>query len=125
MSRVLIVDDSLIVRKRLQEELEQLEKVESVRGIGDPLEALRVIARDKPDIVVLDVNMPRMSGVELLDRLSGRTGRPVVIMFTHQPQAQNREECLRRGADYFFDKSADLGELIETVRRESDGNDHT
>jgi two-component system LytT family response regulator len=83
--RALIVDDEPVARKVLREELEALGGIE-VAGEADNGEtALLEISSISPDIVFLDIQMPVMGGVELLDRLNKRH-RPIVIMVTAYDQ---------------------------------------
>jgi DNA-binding LytR/AlgR family response regulator len=79
--RALIVDDEPVARKVLREELEHLGSVEIIQEAGDGQVALFQILDLKPDIVFLDIEMPVMSGFELLNRLNGGT-LPAVVMVT-------------------------------------------
>ena len=70
--RVLIVDDSALARTLVRRALETLPDVEVVDTAPDGVEALRCIDRHRPDVVTLDIEMPRMNGLEVLKRLSAR-----------------------------------------------------
>ena len=73
-----------------------------------------------PDIILLDINMPGMGGIEMLRKLSVKQMiKPVVIMLTNNTFAGYRDECMRLGADYFLDKSRDflmIPSIVEKVQ---------
>lgn len=78
-------------------------------------EALVLLNHYEPDIIILDINMPGMNGIELLKTLPFKQiMRPVVIMLTNNTFAGYRDECIRLGADYFLDKSRDF-QLIPSI----------
>lgn len=125
--KVLIVDDSAIVRVRLADLLLDVEGVESVAQAQDALGALDLVKTLKPDVAILDVRMPKRSGIELLEDVK-RIGQDLkVIMLTNYPTPENREKCLGLGADYFFDKSSEIEQVINVLKylhEDSRGKDH-
>jgi two-component system chemotaxis response regulator CheB len=80
--RVLIVDDSAFVRQSLKEILESDPEIEVVAVAGDPYVAVERIKAQLPDVITLDVEMPRMDGLTFLDRLMSQHPIPVVICST-------------------------------------------
>jgi len=80
MIRVLIVDDSAIVRKILRTRLEADPEIEVIGAAPDPFVAREIIARDKPDVITLDIEMPRMNGLTFLQKLMTHYPIPVVIV---------------------------------------------
>lgn len=80
MIRVLIVDDSAIVRKILKEKLESDPNIEVIGAAPDPYIAREMIAKDKPDVITLDIEMPRMNGLTFLKKLMTHCPIPVVIV---------------------------------------------
>ena len=113
---VLLVDDSRIVRDRLQELISELPDVEVVGEASGVAEAIRKIRRLRPDMVVLDISLPDGNGIEVLEAVKGpRRSRPMIIMlsnFAHEPY---RERCMELGAEYFFDKSAQFEEAVDVI----------
>ncbi len=86
MIRVLIVDDSALVRKILSEELSKCEDIEVVGTAVDPYAAREKIVQLRPDVLTLDVEMPRMDGLSFLAKLMKHFPMPVVIVSSLTPQ---------------------------------------
>lgn len=93
MIRVLIVDDSAIVRQVLTEGLSKLDDIEVVGSAIDPYMARDKIASLKPDVITLDVEMPRMDGLTFLSKLMQHHPLPVVVVSSLTPE--NSENALR------------------------------
>lgn len=93
MIRVLIVDDSAVVRKALTDALSQFEDIEVVGSAIDPYVARDKILKLRPDVITLDVEMPRMDGISFLARLMRHYPIPVVIVSSLTPQ--NSQAALR------------------------------
>ena len=115
--KVLVVDDSATVRDRLVEILSTLQGVEHVGTASRASEARDAIQATPPDVVVLDIHMPGGSGLEVLGALRAHEQRIMTIVLTNDPAPQWREACLRGGADFFFDKSADFQQAIDVIAR--------
>lgn len=113
--RVLVVDDSVVVRDRLVLMLSELQDVEVVGIADDAPGAIASVARLRPDLVVLDIRIPGGSGFEVLEQV--RRGGPstVVIMLTNYAYPEYRQRCLAAGADFFFDKSTEFDRIPELV----------
>ena len=123
---VFIVDDSLIVRARIMTMLSDLESVSIIGHAPNSVEASAAIRSLRPDIVILDVQMPGGSGIDLLREIKKYEPSPIAIMFTNFPFVQIRKECIEAGADYFFDKSRDFDKITHIlVRMARDHQDST
>lgn len=70
----------------------------------------------KPDVAIVDVRMPRRSGIDLLADIKNMQDILKVIMLTNYYTPETREKCFRQGADYFFDKSGEMEEVISVLR---------
>ncbi|HEU0306847.1 MAG TPA: response regulator transcription factor [Lysobacter sp.] len=114
--KVLIVDDSPVIRVRLAELLAEVEGIEVVAQAADAFEAVDLVKALEPDVAIVDVRMPRRSGMELIDDVKRTPQPPMIIMLTNFPTPENRAHCLSRGADYFFDKSSDIDEVLAVLR---------
>lgn len=110
---VFIVDDSPIVRARLITMLDELTNVKVIGQARSGTEGLEGIEQLKPDAAILDIRMPGLSGIELLERIKRSHPSMVVIMMTNFPYQQYRERCLAAGADYFFDKSSEFEKIVK------------
>jgi two-component system chemotaxis response regulator CheB len=97
--RVLIVDDSAVVRQTLREVLESDPGIEVMATAGDPFVAAERIAEEVPDVITLDIEMPRMDGLTFLKKLMGQHPIPVVICSSLAEEgAQSTFKALEYGA---------------------------
>jgi DNA-binding NarL/FixJ family response regulator len=108
---ILIVDDSILIIERITELLKDLEAVESIRHAYNYQEALTAIEHKRPDLVVLDINLPGINGIELLRYIKQADPSITVIMFTNRGNQYYRDLCKRMGADFFVDKSSGFDQL--------------
>ena len=122
--RVFIADDSVDMRERLAGMLAGIDGVGIVGQAGELGEAIQGIRDLKPEVVILDIQMPSTvphmhSGVDVLRaiRQDHTLPQPTVIMLTNFPYAQYRKRCMESGANYFFDKSNEFNQIVETLRR--------
>lgn len=125
MIRVLIVDDSLFIRTILRDLLKDSPDIEIVGTAVNGIDALAKIADLKPDVVTLDIEMPRMNGLEVLEALRKERVRPKVIVLSTltSRQADMTHRALRLGADDFMLKPRDVPnvrgierELIQKIK---------
>jgi DNA-binding LytR/AlgR family response regulator len=112
--RALIVDDEPVARKVLREELELLDSMEIVGEADNGEEALSKISSMKPDVVFLDIQMPGMSGFELVDHLSGGH-LPAIIMVTAYDQHAIR--AFEAGAVDYLLKPVSQQRLLQAIDR--------
>ena len=111
---VLIVDDSNSLRTYLENLFR--ETGFEVVSAPDGREALERIEKNNPDVVLLDIEMPVMTGLEVLDALSGKRRLYSIILLTSISDTKNRIKGLDKGADDYITKPFDEGELIARVR---------
>ena len=110
---VLIVEDDTNQRALYEEEL--AEEGYDILSAADGREALRIVDGQRPDLIVLDINMPGLDGLETLNQLLERAqGVPVII---NSAYASYKESFTSWSADAYIVKSSDLTELKDTVRR--------
>jgi len=115
--RIFIADDSDILRSHLITMLSDIAGVEIIGEAEDSSGTVEAIERLKPDIVILDIRMPRGDGILALETIKRSKAAPKVIMFTNYPYPQYRKKCTEAGADYFFSKSTEFEDLKETIRK--------
>ena len=116
--RVLIVDDQALVRTGLRMILEAEPEIEVAGEAADGEEAIDLVRRHRPDVVLMDVRMPRMDGVEATRRLAGPgIGHPIkVLILTTFDLDEYVVEALRAGASGFMLKDAPAEQLVEAIR---------
>lgn len=113
---VYLVDDSAIIRSRLLTLFADIEGLEVVGQAGSAASALKEIQALKPDLVILDVQMTGMSGIELLPQIKSLAPSPIVMMLTNFPFPQYRARCKESGCDYFFDKAKETDDMLDVVQ---------
>ncbi len=111
---VLIVDDSILVMERMIPIMEEIENISFVVHAASYQEGLEVLSRLTPDMVLLDINLPDKSGIELLRLIRERRLETAVLMITNNADIYYRNICKKLGADYFLDKSTDI-DLLPAV----------
>jgi len=112
--RVFVADDSIVLRERVLEMLRDIPGVTVLGCAEDGLHAIDCIRELKPDVVVLDIQMPCGNGLDVLKNIKhDAKGRPVVIVFTNFPYPQYRKRALEYGAEYFFDKTTEFDKVRE------------
>ncbi len=114
--KVFIADDSKIVVERLADLLRDVRGVEVAGQAGDALEAVRCIRQVNPDAVILDLQMPGGSGLDVLRAIRPDHPGLCVLICTNYPYPQFREECLSAGANYFLDKSTEFEKIPDILR---------
>ena len=115
-SRILLVDDNQQNLELIQAYLESLPvEIETAR---DGIEAIEAVERQRPDLVLLDVMMPRMSGFEVCQKLKANTETRdiVVIMVTALHEVADYERAVESGTDDFLSKPVNKLELLTRVR---------
>lgn len=111
--RVLIVDDDLAIIKFLRANLEASDY--KTLTAMDGAEALQTIERELPDLVILDIMLPRMDGFEVCRRLREWSQVPI-IMLSARGDEEDKVKCLNLGADDYIIKPFGVGELIARVK---------
>jgi YesN/AraC family two-component response regulator len=120
-TRVLIVDDSARLREGLTSLCELQSELEVVGTAGDGVEALEAIRNLKPDVVSLDIRMPRMSGIEVLKAIRRDRLSCMPIVLSGMADKIFRQKCLKLGAKYVFDKGTELEEFLRVLGRTKKG----
>src|SRR6201982_1505735 len=112
--KILIVDDERLVRWSLRQKCEEWGYHVVEAEAGEP--GLKVAQHESPDLVLLDVRMPDMSGLEVLDHLKKRGDAPPPIMLPADPQLDDVKAALKLGAYDFVGKPLDFDELHVTIK---------
>ena len=115
--QVVLADDHALVRAGIRALLERIDKVEVVGEAGDGQEALKLIEQLDPDVVLLDLTMPGLSGFEVLKETSERFPNVNMIVLSVHDSEEYAFHALRSGAVGYLPKSAASTELEEAIER--------
>lgn len=113
--KILIVDDSIVIRERLRSMLSDLRNVGAIAEAANYTEAMMAIATADPDIIILDINMPEKNGLDVLFETKLLQHPPLVIMLSNYSDSYYRDLCEKKGADYFFDKSTEFEKVPDVL----------
>lgn len=113
--RVLLVDDHPLVRAGIRRVLETRPGLEIVAEASDGNEALRMIEATAPDIVVLDLAMPELDGLEVLERLRSRGSSFKILVLTMHAHPEYVRRALQSGADGYLLKESAVQELLAAI----------
>jgi DNA-binding NarL/FixJ family response regulator len=119
--RLLLADDEAMVRKGLRLVLEAEDDLQVVGEAADGIEAIEETQRLRPDVVLMDVRMPRLDGVEACRRLVAESHAKVVVLTTFDLD-EHLFEAVRAGASGFLLKASPPEELVAAIRAASAGN---
>jgi DNA-binding NtrC family response regulator len=118
MANVLIVDDETPIRRTLKEILEfESHKVEEA---SDGMECLAQVKKNQYDVILMDIKMPKMDGMEALERIQELAPDTPVIMISGHANIDTAVEAVKKGAFDFISKPPDLNRLLITVRNALD-----
>ena len=118
MPKVLIVDDEPLIRTLLEQSLEEFaEHGVAILTAENGLEAVEIIERERPELVFLDVMMPKMNGFEVCDMVKKQMQMKdiCIIMLTAKGQEQDRIKAEDSGIDFYITKPFSIREVIEKV----------
>jgi DNA-binding NarL/FixJ family response regulator len=121
MIRVLVADDQQLLRAGFRVILESEPDIEVVGEAADGVEALEVARDTRPDVVLMDVRMPRLDGLTATERLLATSEPPRVVVLTTFDQNEYVVRALRAGAYGFLLKDAPASRLVTAVRAAASG----
>lgn len=113
--KVLIVDDSKILRERLIERISKMDNVEVIDWAETSNEATESIKRLEPDFVILDIKLKSGTGIDVLCNMKQMKINTEVAVFTSYPYPHYRKRCQEEGANFFFNKSSEFEELFKSI----------
>jgi DNA-binding NarL/FixJ family response regulator len=116
--RVLLADDHELVRAGVRALLEKMDNVQVAGEVGDGHEVLEFLRRDKPDVLLLDISMPRLNGMEALGRITREFPSVRVIVLSVHQNSEYLWQAINGGAAGYLLKRASAEELeraLETI----------
>jgi len=115
MTNIVVVDDHQIVREGLVKLLEEREEFHVVGQAGDGEEAVEIVLEKQPDVVLMDVRMPRLSGVDATRRILKRGSEAKVVILSTHDGRNHVEQALRAGAAGYLVKTCSFDELLSAI----------
>jgi DNA-binding NarL/FixJ family response regulator len=114
--RVLIADDHALFRRGLEMVLKEEPAIELVGQASDGAEAVRMAGEALPDVVLMDVRMPKITGIEAARQIREVAPSVKIVMLTVSDEEEDRFEAIRAGAIGYLLKYIPLDEVAEAVR---------
>jgi DNA-binding NarL/FixJ family response regulator len=122
--RVLLVDDHTVVRRGLRKILESTNEIEVVGEVGDGAKAVAETASLAPDVVVMDVGLPGMNGIEATQEIRTKVPKTQVLMLSMHADEQYISRSVAAGAKGYLLKDADDQDLVSAVLAVRRGESH-
>ena len=114
--RVVIVEDHALVRAGMRALLQKLDGIEVVSDVGDGLEAIKAVHADAPDLVLMDIAMPGLNGLDATFRIVRDSPTTRVILVSMHANEEYLRQALHTGASGYLLKGAELAELELAIR---------
>ena len=111
--KIVIADDHTMMREGLSQALNSIPDIEVIASAADGRELLETLETTTPDVVLVDIEMPKLSGIGALRRLEGK---PLAIVVTMHADDDQRRKAAAAGAKGFLSKSAPLPDLAAAIR---------
>lgn len=114
--RVYLIDDEAMIRAGLRALLDMEDGIEVIGDTGDAREGIRAVKEQRPDVVLLDITMPGLSGLDCIRPLKEAAPKSKVLMASQLSGFTHVEQALQAGADGYLTKSSDPSELAVAIR---------
>jgi two-component system OmpR family response regulator len=112
---IMLVEDSAAVRNRLREMLNDIQRFHVVGEYDAAQDAIAAIGTEPPDVVLLDIKLRTGNGIEVLRHIKRHAPGAKVIVFSQHDEPEYREQFARAGAQFFFNKTHETGQLVATL----------
>lgn len=112
---IAIVDDSDIIRERLVHRLNKCENCQIIWQAENVETTFCCYSKSAPSVLILDIQLPDGSGIDILERIKLDNPAIKIIMLTNYPSLPFKNKCIKAGADYFFDKSTEFEKVFEVL----------
>lgn len=115
--KILVVDDSRILRERLTRVISEIKGTEIIGEVETESQALKLIVKLKPDVVILDIRLKTGSGIKVLENITRRSIKTEVIVCTNYGYPQYRRRCRELGVKYFLEKATEFEKIPRVLRK--------
>jgi two-component system nitrate/nitrite response regulator NarL len=119
--RVVLADDHVFVRDGIKSLLETEENILVVGEATDGVEALQEVATNKPDLLIVDIRMPNMTGIEVVDKLRNQNNKVKIIMLSMHESEEYVLKSIRAGADGYLLKGSSKEEFLKALHTVANG----
>ena len=114
--KVMIADDHELIREGLSRVLDMENDIEVICKAKSGVEAVESVRKCKPDILLLDINMPEMNGIDTLKKIKSTALKVKIVMLTVYDDIEYVSQCINLGADGYVLKDSDSDTLVKTIR---------
>jgi two-component system, NarL family, response regulator DevR len=115
--RIFIADDSSAILDRLVKMVSQINHTKVVGLANNGEDAITSIQKLKPDLVILDLHMPKVNGFDVIRNIKKNNLLTTVLVLTNFATIPHRELCKQLGVEYFYDKTTEFEQAIEVIER--------
>ncbi|HIF50142.1 MAG TPA: response regulator transcription factor [Thiotrichaceae bacterium] len=122
--KVMLVDDHAVVRAGYQMLLKNSPEIEVIAEADSGEEAYRLHALHKPDVIVMDISLPGMGGIEAIKRIHSKDNQTKILVFSMHEEIIFVEQALQAGAKGYITKSTDPQLLVDAIKRLSRGENY-
>ena len=119
--KIVLADDHTMLRDSLRYLLQTYEAFDVVGEAGDGLEAIQVVRNEKPDILILDIAMPRMRGIEAIREIKRENPSIKILVLSMHDKTEYVRQTLKNGADGYLLKRSAAAELVQAIQTLSEG----
>lgn len=119
--RVVLADDHVFVRDGIKSLLENEVNIEVVGEAIDGLEALKIVETSNPDLLILDIRMPNMTGIEVVEKLRSRNNTVKIVMLSMHESEEYVLKSIRAGADGYLLKGSSKEEFLKALHTIANG----
>lgn len=113
--KILIADDSSDFRERIRNLVLRHKNVHEIVECENGIEAMQLLNEIVPDMIILDIRMPLMNGIQVIKKMKKMEMKTIVCVLTSYPYPQYKKRCIALGADFFFNKSKDFAEIHRVI----------
>ncbi len=120
--RVFLLDDQAMMRAGIRSLLTSMPEIEIVGDSGEPRAAMEQIGLERPDVVLLDITMPELSGIDAIPQIRKQSRSTKIVMLSHHEGQTFVDESIKAGADGYLSKDSDPEEMGLAIRSVYAGN---